>query len=140
MDDEKWLTSSKWSGSQSEKLGNSLQKETVIIEYNEENKNSFSDVFSLDITEYSHDKQNILQIAIENGNFIIHLIFRLMEINKTFKTKLIKASFSYKSSDSWMWRFWGWWQWKLWIQGSGRDWIFSLLICTIRITFFPKNF
>jgi hypothetical protein len=55
-------------------------------------------------------------------------------INKKWQNRLMKISFSIRSSKGFMGRFGGGWNWKLGFQAGGRSVVISLLIAELTIS------
>ena len=56
---------------------------------------------------------------------------RVQQIKKTWNVGRLEIEFNWQSSRALMGRFGGGWNWNLGFRGSGRHWIFYLLICSI---------
>lgn len=64
---------------------------------------------------------------------------KVLSIKKDWEISRLKISFSFKSRRAFMGRFGGGWNWKVGVQGSGNQWIFSLLTCTVSFYWKSKD-
>jgi hypothetical protein len=53
---------------------------------------------------------------------------------KKFKLLGYEVTYERRTRDEWMGRFGGGWNWKFGVQVGGKCAIFSLIICTVRIS------
>lgn len=56
---------------------------------------------------------------------------RIQQVKKTWNIKRFEIEFNWRSRRAFMGRFGGGWNWKLGFQGSGNQWIFYFLICSL---------